>query len=85
MGSNDQVMEEAMKSKKFHRRLVLNKTTVADLNRGRMSRIYGGETEGTCPFGTCTECQSVCLNKCPLTDPGGTGATCLMSVIKGCE
>ena len=31
-----------MKTKKFSKKLVLNKKTIADLNKGNMRRAYGG-------------------------------------------
>lgn len=56
-----------MKSKKFHKKLDFTKTTVADLNRKGLSRIYGGASEDpSCIVGTCT-CVSFCLPKCPET------------------
>ncbi|MCK4766603.1 MAG: class I lanthipeptide [Candidatus Aminicenantes bacterium] len=57
-----------MKSKKLKRRLLLNKTTVADLNGKEMSELYGGAPPEThknvCPpvpstsidDYTCVEC-----------------------------
>ena len=47
-----------MKNKKFNRKLTLNKSTVADLQKIEMTAIKGGISEDTCP------------HKCPTTDPG---------------
>ena len=66
-----------MKSKKFDKRLSLNKKTISDLNFGEMNRAYGGaatnvayrKTVGvftpppTCY--TCIECPPV-DSKCPV-------------------
>lgn len=73
-----------MKKKVVYKKLALNKATVAHLNRKGMSGIYGGETESACPYGTCTNCESICLEKCPTTDPGTTGATCLLTSCAAC-
>jgi hypothetical protein len=85
-----------MKSKKFHKKLNLGKTTVANLNRNGMTRVIGGATEYTCPSncpsceGTCvpvTGCVSGCPQKCPDTDPTtttGEQVTCYSFCVTEC-
>lgn len=58
-----------MKTKKFDKKLALNKKTIADLSNGEMGKIQGGNSGNSCP-----ECQayteSICLSQCT---PGGAG------------
>jgi hypothetical protein len=60
-----------MKTKKFKKKLSLNKTTIATLGNGQMSEVQGGDTgysecvcadtkPNTCPPQTCLTCT--CLN-----------------------
>jgi natural product precursor len=67
-----------MKTKKLNKKLMLNKNTVANLDNHDMGRAYGGVTD-TCTT-MCTQEQSKCPEKCPLTDttvPSGiTGCFC---------
>lgn len=66
-----------MKKKRFDKRLVLNKTTVTDLNTRAMGAAYGGAVTGiTCAprtlcntdYITCAETQcGTCVNTCPPT------------------
>jgi natural product precursor len=67
--------------KRTLKKLTLNKETIAHLDVSKMGNVYGGFTP---PPPTAT-CESICLDKCPLPEPGGTGASCLMTVITGCE
>ena len=59
-----------MRTKKFAKKLALNKSTVANLNHGQMSGLKGGgwDTKITCPFCNsidsceetlCTICMSI--------------------------
>lgn len=50
-----------MKTIQFNKKLVLNKTTVADLNGNEMKNLYGGVDESAN-----TNCAS-CLVTCPPT------------------
>jgi hypothetical protein len=38
-----------MKTKKFSKKLVLNKKTVANLENGEMKKVQGGKTVVSCP------------------------------------
>ena len=53
--------EDNMKTIKFNKKLVLNKTTVADLNGNEMKNLYGGGDESAD-----TNCAS-CIVTCPET------------------
>jgi hypothetical protein len=44
-----------MKNKKFNKKLLLNKKTIANLKNGEMKKAQGGNTGPTCPA-------------CPFTD-----------------
>jgi hypothetical protein len=70
-----------MKTKKFEKKLVLNKKTIVDLNSGMMGNVHGGEEpdHGWTVFPSCylgpTDCPdctapSGCVTNC------GTCATC---------
>jgi natural product precursor len=44
-----------MKSKKFDKKFVLNKKTIADLNSKEMKDVFGGEITASCG-GSCISC-----------------------------
>lgn len=53
-----------MKSKRFNKKLALNKKTVVDLDRRKMKEVNGG---GICSWGriTCSTCEeTACSGKC---------------------
>jgi natural product precursor len=56
------------------KKLTFKKETISNLNSSTMAKVYGGDDPP--PTATCT-CETVCLHKCPTTDPGTTGATCI--------
>ena len=59
-----------MKSKKFDKKLNLNKKTVANLNRMAMNEAYGGyKPKPSIPF--CIE-----TNSCPTNNSDAGGACC---------
>ncbi len=67
-----------MKTKKFSKKLALNKKTIADLNNGQLGRIKGGRTFTTCAPELCTEgecqtpaCTETCDTQCWFTLCGG--------------
>jgi natural product precursor len=68
-----------MKTRKLNKKLMLNKNTVANLDNHDMGLALGGAETDTCTC-ACTDEQSICLEKCPLTDttvPSGiTGCFC---------
>ena len=47
-----------MKTKKFNKKLVLNKQTVADLRSGAMEAVRGGVITGR------TDCRTECVTDC---------------------
>jgi hypothetical protein len=55
-----------MKSKTFRKKLTLNKKTIADLNMGKMNKVYGGILESynqtAC---TCEITGGCCTYGCP--------------------
>ncbi len=65
-----------MKTKKFNKRLTLNKSTVVNLNNSDMSKVYGGEwtDPGECIrtvnftkcANSCTLCPTEWPSKCPI-------------------
>lgn len=59
-----------MKTKKFIKKLTLNKTTIADLRCGEMGKIQGGfdNTKVTVCLACFETAYSDCLTQCP---PGG--------------
>lgn len=62
-----------MKTKKSSKKLTLDKRTIVNLDFNGMRQIKGMGTD----YCTAT-CQSVCPNKCPITDPTvGTWLQCL--------
>lgn len=62
-----------MKTKKFEKRLELNKTTIADLAIGNLEKVKGG-AEGTG--------ESFCI--CPATNPTQYCPSCAWHVKYGC-
>lgn len=46
-----------MKTKNFTKKLILNKTTVSNLEKMQMNDIRGGWTLNTCAY-TCPECDT---------------------------
>lgn len=63
-----------MKSKKFNKRLSLNKNTVSNLNEGKMALVKGGDIP---PFTQVTQCEVSCLSKCLQTcDVSGCVTVC---------
>ena len=69
-----------MKAKKFNKKLVLNKMTVANLNNDEKGMVLGGGTEPLqcLPESAYSDCASICINKCPREpiDKPVTGAGC---------
>jgi natural product precursor len=62
-----------MKTKKFAKKLALNKRTIASLNNGEMNKVLGGTTD---PHRTCG-CPLDTANCTPNTcDPGTVCASC---------
>jgi len=58
-----------MKSKKFEKKLSLNKKTIADLNSSEMNWLKGGQAEPTksCDYtlcGCCTKPEHSCFTYC---------------------
>jgi hypothetical protein len=62
--------ETNMKTKKFNKKLTLNKATIADLHNGEMGKIQGGfDNTNVSKCLACLETTySDCLSQCP---PGG--------------
>ncbi len=56
-----------MKTKKFNKKLTLNKKTVVNLDSSNMNGVQGGivETYYTCPTNL-THCRTRCATYCPL-------------------
>ena len=69
-------MEEKMKTKRLNQRMILNKTTISNLNTSEMNQILGGGTRDTdlCLSKTnpsCTSWWSACQSlfaTCEFTD-----------------
>ena len=65
-----------MKTKRFPKKLVLKKTTVANLNKQEMNALQGGATELTCgpTWETCDpkRCGYTFLQTCTCTCPDPT-------------
>jgi len=54
-----------MKTKKFNKKLALNKKTVVNLDGSMMNGVKGGtDTYYTCPTGF-TVCRTACVTECP--------------------
>jgi hypothetical protein len=75
-----------MKTKKFSRKLMLNKKTVANLNGNLMGRVRGGyqntQTDSCCLVHTdCPDCTQTC--NCPTDVTCATCATC--QTCRGCK
>jgi natural product precursor len=64
-----------MKTKKFEKKLSLNKKTIAHLNNGDMKSLQGGDVPSgcTCPFCQVNE-NSTVISLCPTVAP--TCQTC---------
>lgn len=62
-----------MKAKKFHRKLSLNKKTVAHLNNGQMDDVLGGANKTTT---TAPLCQFSCVDTCRITCDCTETCTC---------
>lgn len=62
-----------MKIKKFHKKLVLNKKTIAHLGNREQDVVKGGEPTRSCPSNCyCTQTEPLCVTcptwaTCPLT------------------
>jgi hypothetical protein len=64
-----------MKTKNFDKKLVLNKKTIAHVVKDELTKVQGGTLAATnsdvflgatcCTCGTCTLCNSICINTCP--------------------
>jgi hypothetical protein len=54
-----------MKTRKFEKKLSLNKKTVSNLNGKAMGEVQGGATFINCPTGL-TYCRTDCVTNCPL-------------------
>ena|GEM_PF-732395 len=65
-----------MKTKKFNRKLALNKKTIANLNFNEMNVVLGGELTDNCTT-DCTQLKSVCPHLCP--PPDKSIGTCVAS------
>jgi natural product precursor len=55
-----------MKTKKFNKKLGLNKTTIADLDVRQMKGLKGGGITETCPW-VCEPTRK-CSGGCPVTE-----------------
>lgn len=62
-----------MKTKKFEKKLELNKTTIADLGMGDLEKIKGGAT-GTC----------ISIVACPNTNPTKACPSCRVDINTQC-
>jgi hypothetical protein len=62
-----------MKTKKFSKKLMLNKKTIANLGNDELSQVRGGRVTVTCPI----ECQT--------NEPRCTAAGCITFVEPYCE
>ncbi len=62
-----------MKTKRFEKKLLFNKETIADLNNGQLADVKGGAT------GTCI---SFCI--CPNTRPTFGCPTCKVDIYTNC-
>jgi hypothetical protein len=63
-----------MRKKRFDKKLVLNKKTVAHLNKGDMNSVEGGKKDCvSIPFPTCASYQGW---TCPTNDPSIVGPCC---------
>jgi hypothetical protein len=79
-------LEEIMKTKKFEKKLALNKKTIADLSNGQLGQVKGGGPKPTvlgvpCPsqtelITTCPTCPQTCANTCPVTCAFSCPDTC---------
>lgn len=57
-----------MKIKKFHKKLVLNKRTIAHLSNSEQDVVKGGAVTRTCPsVQLCTNTDQECGTTCPRT------------------
>jgi hypothetical protein len=63
-----------MKTKKFRKKLSLNKSTVSNLDGKAMRDAHGGGTWIYCPTGM-TDCFSECVTGCPLCPSMDTTCT----------
>jgi natural product precursor len=64
-----------MKTKKYRKKLILNKKTIADLNNKKMNAVLGGGIETkkgdtcpwTCPYQYCFpyKTETTCIQCCP--------------------
>jgi hypothetical protein len=68
-----------MKTKKFNKRLALNKKTIADLNNSQMDAVYGGDL-GSKPFTVCCPTELTCFNSC-----GGTACESVCNSLPCCD
>ena len=62
-----------MKTKKFSKKLSLNKKTIADLDNGKMKGVYGGVLQSVNT--DCASCFYTGCN-CPETEPLGYTCGC---------
>jgi len=61
-----------MKTKTFNKKLVLNKSTVADLGSGRMNKVKGGSPTNDCT----TQAGHICEDTCNPTTAVPCKITC---------
>lgn len=76
-----------MKTKKFSRKLMLNKKTVANLNGSMMGKVHGGEGDSQTPANSCCMGPTDCPNctqtcYCPTEVTCATCVTC--QTCRGC-
>jgi hypothetical protein len=77
-----------MKSKKFEKKLALNKKTIADLNGDMMGRVHGGientQTASCCMGPTdCPNCTQTCNTYCGTCAPT-CAPTCDATCVNTC-
>jgi natural product precursor len=57
-----------MSTKKFHKKLTLNKKTVSNLDSSEMNKLNGGyltNVGDTCPITVCEGCITLYATQCP--------------------
>jgi hypothetical protein len=67
-----------MKSKKFEKKLALNKKTIVNLNNGQLGHVKGGcvDTYPSCPFTISDDCVTLRFTGCAVC-PTNTCVTCV--------
>jgi len=77
--------------KKFKKKLVLNKTTLANLNNEEMNHVYGASGDGSCteegcpgPTDTDLRTEIFCGTRQRACDPGTVAVTCGCNTLTDC-